>query len=237
MAVAFVRAVPQRAARVDLLPSPPATFLGVTLRPTQEPSVPDGVEDASLACVEYVRRALGLELDFSPETLPILDHYLARSIEITEKEEILDLVVRSAGAYFGEVVRRALGGARWHFPLDEPTACRIEFEHVFLCFNPLGMAREAIAAADQPGWNAHLEVLPRDRPLLEQSLARMGEIREDDYHRLAVRFEVIEQVVATLEAAAISRGAHDERFAPPVYEEAARASRDAQAAGAREDDA
>jgi hypothetical protein len=188
------------------------------------------IDELSRACTEYVRRAVGIELDGTPDTLPILDHYLTTFVESGEsaRTEILDLVVLSAGAYFGEVVRRALGHGRWHLDETDPTGNRLELEHVFLFFNPMGMAREAIAGGEQPGWMAHLEVLPRDRPLLEQSLSRMGNVREDDYFRLAVRFEVIEQAVSALEGASVSRDAQGELFelfTPAVYAATARAVR------------
>lgn len=192
---------------------------------TPEPARPDVLELAA-ACVEYVRRAVGIELDFTPDTLPILDHYLASVVgEDGEKDAIAELVISSAGAYFGEVLRRSLGRMRWYVSTDDPTDWRLELEHVFLFFNPLGMVREAIVGADQPGWMAHLEVLPRDRGLLEQSLSRMGDVREDDYYRLAIRFEVVEQVLAALEGASISRQAQGEVFAPNVYAATARALR------------
>lgn len=186
---------------------------------------PLSIDELASACVAYVRRAVGVELDFTPDTLPILDHYLQGLLTDEPKEEIVSLVVTSAGAYFGEVVRRTLGRARWHVAPDDPTDWRLELEHVFLFFNPLGMAREAIVQAEQPGWLAHLEVLPRDRPLLDQSLARMGDVREDDYYRLAIRYEVIEQVVSALEGASIAREAQDELFTPAVYAATARALR------------
>lgn len=184
------------------------------------------IEELSRACADYVRRAIGIELDGTPDTLPLLDHYLTSLLESGEgtDEHIVDLVVLAAGAYFGEVVRRALGHGRWHLE-EDPTGNRLELEHVFLFFNPMGMAREAIASAEQPGWMAHLEVLPRDRPLLEQSLSRMGEVREDDYFRLAVRFEVIEQVVSALEGASVSRESEGELFSPAIYAATARALR------------
>ena len=186
---------------------------------------PLSIDELASACVQYVHRALGIELDFTPDTLPILDHYLQGLLTDDPKEEITNLVVTSAGAYFGEVVRRTLGHARWHVAVEDPTDWRLELEHVFLFFNPLGMAREAIVGAEQPGWLAHLEVLPRDRPLLDQSLERMGDVREDDYYRLAIRYEVIEQVLSALEGASIAREARDELFTPAVYAATARALR------------
>lgn len=190
------------------------------------PSTEARVLELAAACVSYVHRAVGIELDFTPDTLPILDHYLASVLAGgDEKPEITDLVVCSAGAYFGEVLRRSLGHMRWHVDEADPSGWRLELEHVFLFFNPLGMVREAIVGGEQPGWMAHLEVLPRDRQLLEQSLSRMGGVREDDYFRLAVRFEVVEQVIAALEGASIARQAQGEVFGTSVYAATARALR------------
>lgn len=193
---------------------------------------PTSIDELARACVAYVHRAVGIELDGTPDTLPVLDHYLATLLASADaKDEITELVVAAAGAYFGEVVRSALGHGRWHLEPGDPSGNRLELEHVFLFFNPMGMAREALASAEQPGWMAHLEVLPRDRPLLDQSLSRMGDVREDDYYRLAVRFEVIEQVVGALEGASASRAVQgdlfrsDELFGPAVYAATARALR------------
>jgi hypothetical protein len=199
---------------------------GRSERPEERPSAETRVLDLAAACVAYVRRAIGIELDFTPDTLPILDHYLDEVVTAgDDKPEVLDLVVSSAGAYFGEVLRQSLGNMRWHLDDTDPTAWRLELEHVFLFFNPLGMVREAIVSAEQPGWMAHLEVLPRDRALLEQSLERMGGVREDDYFRLAVRFEVIQQVVCALEGASVARQAQGEIFGTAVYAATARALR------------
>ncbi len=193
---------------------------------TEHEATPPSIEELARGCVAFVHRAVGIELDGTPDTLPILDHYLSSVLsDDRAKEEINDLVVSSAGAYFGEVVRRALGHGRWHVEEGDLTGYRLELEHVFPFFNSMGMAREVLVSADQPGWMAHLEVLPRDRPLLDQSLARMGDVREDDYYRLAVRFEVIEQVVSALEGASVSRQAQDEAFSPAVYAATANALR------------
>ena len=101
----------------------------------------DGVAELADACVRYVQEALELELDYTPETLPILDHYLKSRME-DPKEELLSLLAPTAGAYFGEVVRRTVDGARWHCPSGHFAAHRIEFETFFLHFNPIGVAVE-----------------------------------------------------------------------------------------------
>ncbi|HEX6245463.1 MAG TPA: DUF6278 family protein, partial [Polyangiales bacterium] len=76
-------------------------------------NAPDSILDLANACVRFVQQALSLELDYTPDTLPLLDHYL-QSAQDVSKEEVLSLVAPAAGAYFGEVVRRQLGPARWH---------------------------------------------------------------------------------------------------------------------------
>ena len=73
---------------------------------------PSEIVDLSQACVRYVHDSLGFALDFTRETLPVLDHYLRQSVR-GARDEAVDLMARVAGAYFGEVVRRSLPGVRW----------------------------------------------------------------------------------------------------------------------------
>ena len=72
-------------------------------------NAPPEVAELVEACREYVRRAIGMELDYSPETLPLVDHYidLVRT-SLDERPELQPLVVRAVGAYFREVIRRQL---------------------------------------------------------------------------------------------------------------------------------
>lgn len=179
---------------------------------------PVEVLERAASCVRFVLATLKIEPDFTPETLPLVDHWLkeAAALESDAEEEVHALAAQAAGAYFGEVVRRRLDDGRWRLGPD-PSRWRLELGEVFLAFNPLGMAMEAVAGEPLDGWNAHLEVLPQDRGLLEQTLSRSGDVREDDYYRLAVRWEVIEQVVAALDAAKRARGEPAQRFGPEVY--------------------
>ena len=156
-------------------------------------SVPTHVQDLATACVASVQTTLGVELDYGHETLPLLDHYAREHLE-APAAEILQLVAPMTGAYFGEVVRRHLQSARWHAPVDQHPLWRLEMEHVFLCFNPIGVALEVISGADSEGWSAHLRTRPSDKPLVKHALGVFGDVREDDYYTFAIRFETIEQV-------------------------------------------
>lgn len=181
-----------------------------------ELTTPAVVLDLAAACVRFVKRALRIELDYTPETLPILDHYL-REAQGVEREEILNLIAPAAGAYFGEVVRRQLGPSRWHWVTDDLGACRVEFDRCFLSFNPVGSALEAVIGVEAEGYGSSLELLPEDEGLVRASLERTGDVREDDYYRLAIRFEVLEQIVALLVEKAIANDDLSRRFGPDVY--------------------
>ncbi len=160
-------------------------------------SPPAIIQDLASACVRFVQRALGLELDYTSDTLPLLDHYLRGAHGVT-RDEVLKLVVPAAGAYFGEVVRRQLGRCHWYVPSDEFSDARLEFEHYFLSFNPLGMALEAVLGEEAPGYGTHLELARDERAMVHEALERAGDVGSDDFYRLAVRYEVLELVTALL---------------------------------------
>jgi hypothetical protein len=181
-----------------------------------ELDTPPVVLDLADSCVRFVKRALSIELDYTPETLPILDHYL-REAQGVDREEIVSLVAPAAGAYFGEVVRRQLGPSRWHWVSEDFAEVRIEFDRCFLSFNPIGSAVEAVLGNEVEGYGSNLSLLREDEGLVRESLERTGDVREEDYYRLAVRFEVIEQVVALLVEKAIAKDELSRRFGPEVY--------------------
>ena len=148
-----------------------------------------------------VKEGTGFELDFTPETLPVLDHYLLElRADGPPDETTLGLVGPCAGAYFGEVIRRAFGGFRWHLVDGEYTKWRLEAIEVFLCFNPIGVALEAACGEGVRDWGARLRLLPEDEAEVERSLSAAGGVAERDYFRLAVRHEVIDQAMAVLYA-------------------------------------
>jgi len=64
-------------------------------------------------CVEGVRRFWGETLDFSPESLQVIDRLIATGFSPQEDEETIRTAVQAFGAYVGEVVRRQMGGV-WH---------------------------------------------------------------------------------------------------------------------------
>ena len=69
------------------------------------------VLELAAACVRFVAAMAKIQLDFTPETLPILDHYVRESRgAVKERPESLGVTARAVGAYLGEVIRRHHNG-------------------------------------------------------------------------------------------------------------------------------
>jgi len=164
---------------------------------------PAVVEDLALGAFRLVKQSLDLELDFSMETLPILDHYLASLREADDgepDEKLIAVVGPCAGAYFGEVCRRTLTGLAWSLPDDphEYRDWRIEAHAHDLSFNPIGAALEAVFAEPFADWHAHLELPKEGRMKVDAALDAAGPVREDDFFRLAIRHEALELALSAL---------------------------------------
>jgi hypothetical protein len=182
----------------------------------QPEPVPAPIADLAQTCVRFVHEALGLDLDFAPETLPILDHYVRQKAG-NPTDEIRDLLTAPLGAYFGEVIRRTMEGARWHAPGEAYENYRIEFDPFFLHFNPLGIAAEVLAGEDVEGLSAHFQILDEARGTLEEALARSESVSVDDYYSFTIRFETLELVVSVLSGLEAQQQERPRRFGPEVY--------------------
>ena len=171
--------------------------------------VPARVREYADQVVDYVRRALGVALEFDSNTLPLLDHYL-RTVP-DGQPATLKLVIATSGAYFGEVVRRQLGG-RWEIPLEGDEG---EWRMVLptgLHFSPAGFVAAAIAMADLDDLDTELDAPPRMRPYVQQALARMGEVSIEEYYSLCGRLDTLEHVheILVAVAAQMMGGADDD---------------------------
>jgi hypothetical protein len=159
--------------------------------------VPPRVREYADQAVTYVRRALGIVLEYDSNTLPLLDHYLRNVPE--DQPAALQLVVATSAAYFGEVVRQRLGG-RWELAEQEA-----EWRMVLptgLNFSPAGFVAAAIARADLEDLDSEIAAPPRMLPYVQRALARMGEVSIDDYYSLCGRLDTLEHVHEILVAVA-----------------------------------
>jgi hypothetical protein len=161
---------------------------------------PPAVRDLARACLAFVRKSVGIDLDLTPDTLPLLDHYLSQARD--KRGEVHTLVAAAAGAYFGELVRKSYP-CRWVVPSDDVhDGWRLEFEKVFLYLHPvaIALAREALEHAEALEGGAGFSVREQDRPVLAATLATLGQVDEDEYYLLSTRFDVLSAVAERLSA-------------------------------------
>jgi hypothetical protein len=151
---------------------------------------PPQITEYAARTVEYVKRAVGLELTYDSDTLPLLDHYL-RSVP-TDQPATVELVAITAGAYFGEVIRRLIGG-RWDVSSDKPVEWRMNLP-TGINFAPAGLAAAAMIRDELDDLDTEIDAPPRMRPFVAQALERMGEVSIDDYYSLCGRLDTLEHL-------------------------------------------
>lgn len=99
---------------------------------------------------DAVQRSLRFDLDGSVTSLAVVDHYLAQARGET-REPILSLLAAGAGAYFGELVRRHIGGL-WLGDGADPRHLRLLLTPAFVYFSPADLAFTAILGEEpEPG--------------------------------------------------------------------------------------
>ena len=164
--------------------------------------MPEAPEALAAALAEkardFLRRASGMEPDYSVESLAGVDHALA-GLRIGPPEHLASLCAE-VGCYFGEVARRALGGAWAGAPTEEPRLWRLTFAAAPLTIHPVGMTAEAIYQEEVAGYDGLLEVPPALRPSLERALDAMGEVTEETYYSLTGRLETCQHLLDVLVA-------------------------------------
>jgi hypothetical protein len=168
-------------------------------------AAPPEITELATSCARFVLAKYSVLPDGMPDTLSIVDQYVrdARA-ELAVRPEGLPLLVATVGAYFGEVVRGAFE-SNWRIE-EGQDAWRLEMEDVYLTFNPLGMAREALTLAEAEGWHAHLKMDEAEREDVERRLAALPEVSDDEYYSLATRFDVVEIAVDALRAKMLAAG-------------------------------
>ena len=152
------------------------------------------IADLAARTVEYVRRAVGVALEYDSDTLPLLDHYL-REVP-GQAVEVVELVVTTAGAYFGDVVIRHLGG-RWEMSTAESREWRVVLP-TGIAFKPAAFVAVAIARREVGEFDDTLDVPARIRPHFDAALARMGDRDEQEYFSLCGRLDMLEHLSEVL---------------------------------------
>jgi hypothetical protein len=181
------------------------------------------VRELAASCEQHVLGSVGLALDGSIETLPLLDHYLRVSARESERRpELVPLLSRTVGAYFGQVVAAAFGGF-WWLPSADVHRWYVCLRPVYLAINPVGMAHAALtwSHARPPGDAPPTELMlaAEDRELVESRLSGLPPVQEPDYFALCTRVEALEVAVAALGEQMALAGTADVTFDDDDYVE------------------
>jgi hypothetical protein len=202
-----------------------ASSNGVVVLRAAEPELepaPAVVAELADGCVRFVRAAVGVSLDYRPETLPLLDHYLAtRRDELlaarAANPEAMGLVARAAAAYFGEVVRAHFPTV-WHIPSDDHAEWELRFETAYLAVNPLAVVYDAISHGDEEGPIAYLELEDEDREAVAARLGELPPAPDDEFFSLATRLEVLEIAVDVIKSRMMAAGLGEVSFSNEDYD-------------------
>ena len=208
--------------------------------------VPELVEALVRIFAEQLQRSLEVVLDGSVESLAFVDYYLSLAKAET-REPIISLLAAGAGAYFGELVRRQIGGA-WVGNGQDPRRLRLLVEPQFVYFSPVDQAYEAIAGegldpddpriAPGPVFDSSFGLRPsadededdeRDDPpapdeeddatWLQQRLAELPPVPEDQFYSLTCRFETLQLMLELLAAKHAGEGRSPRRYGLADYVE------------------
>jgi hypothetical protein len=179
---------------------------------------PDAIAELAEVCRDYVGRATGFELDSSPDTLPVLDHYVGAAREaIAERPDLVPLLARAIGAYFGEILRRVVP-AFWLCPSADAHEWRLCCRTAFLSINPVGVAYDALfGGTEHDGPSSELAVSRDEREVVEQRLEQLPPVAEEEYYLFTTRFEVVEAVFEALRLQMEQAGLADVTFDTEDY--------------------
>jgi hypothetical protein len=189
---------------------------GHTLGDSPQPP-PGAVAELAAGCVQYVKTRYGVALDYTQETLPLVDQYIrdARTELAASNTDAIPLLAATVGAYLGEVMRHEYG-AFW-FAEGDHAGWRLCFTDVYLACNPLGMVLEALSPDAAEGWHAHFEIDPADADVVAARLAVIPEVDEDVFSLPTTRFEALTIVHEALRARMEEQNTGDVRFGPEDY--------------------
>lgn len=159
---------------------------------------PREVADFAETCVRYVTTAMGISLDFTLETLPLLDHYLQDSKKAASRRpETIHLLAFVAGSYIGEVIRRR-HACRWNTQDPDASVWTLIFRDVALTIRPILFVQEALMGEELAAEVPAIEMDSLDRDLIIQKLEDLPFVSEEDFFAPSTRVEVVDIIVDAL---------------------------------------
>ena len=198
--------------------SPPSTesYVPPVDDPAGAPS-PEEVLELAAAAVRFVATNLKIQPDFTPETLPLVDHYLADAAkELQVRPETLPITAHSIGAYLGEVVRKR-HPCWWRLDPTDPATWRLEFGRVHVCFYPVQVVYATLTRNSNEETFAGFEVENEHHDAVMERLELIPPVSEDDYYALGTRVEVLDIVIDAVAARVLSDPGAKRLLGPDDY--------------------
>lgn len=180
-----------------------------------------------------------MKLDYQPETLPLLDHYIAEArAEAKSKPEIFSILSQTAGAYLGEVIRRR-HASWWRLEGSDPSDWQLELEDVYLAVSPVRLIMDAVlrvapgdtSEEDERARDDHeataeggegdttdlsaLELEEEDHTAVSARLAELPPVPVGEFYAPSTRVEVIDIAVEAIRARRMGEGEEIERKLRP----------------------
>jgi hypothetical protein len=182
--------------------------------------IPAEILELSESCRQFALSAVGVELDYEVETLPVLDEYLrVATAGLSDRPEARPVVTQAVAAYFGEVVRRRLDGF-WRHREDPNDPWELCARRALLSMSPLGIVLEILErTTEHDGPSGELRLSPDDQKVASDRLGRMPPVSEDEYYLLSTRAEVIETVYEALRDVLRAEGRESIVFEASDYDE------------------
>ncbi|MEZ4437595.1 MAG: hypothetical protein R3B72_00780 [Polyangiaceae bacterium] len=179
---------------------------------------PGKVIELAANCVRFILAKYKVELDFTPDTLSLVDHYVDEAREaIAERPELLAVTAHAIGAYLGEVVRRS-HACWWRIDHEDPGAWRLEFRTVYLSFYPVQVAYAALTREEDEASFSGFEMEDEDREALITRLADLPGVSEEAFFAPSTKLEVLDIAVDALLAKRAREPDAVRPYAPEDYD-------------------
>jgi hypothetical protein len=188
-------------------------------KPRGGPLEPDWIRELGFACRQYVWSKVKIELDGTPETLPVLDHYVSLIRGDLQKGPHAEpLVTRAVAAYFGTVLAMGIDGFWKVSSQSDESGWWICTRPVYLALNPVAVAYDVVAATvDHSGPASELQLDRLEYDFVMQRLARLPQLTEEEYFTFSARYEAVDIAVAALRERRHETGAAELSFTASDY--------------------
>ena len=151
------------------------------------------IVEYSSVIIDAVYSKVNIDLDFSPDTVSLLDYYVNEIGDVDKS--MFSLMSTISCAYFGELVRRNIGGQWYIEDKDNPENWQVRFNSCPLAIYPFILSSEVISKGKFSLESSIFSVSPSRHDLLLELLEKSNPMAEDQYYSFAGKLDIIELAV------------------------------------------